>query len=136
MKLPILFLGAALAVAASLPAEANDRYAERPPVVVSPDLAAPWVMQLQRKRATYGWLSRNKQQPVTVYRRVKQTPTQRYTQVKRYVPDPQQTAALPAQPQMYTKQEMQRKLDPKFYPQQVEYAGSEKPGTIIIDSAN
>ncbi len=25
---------------------ANDRYRQRPPVVVSPDLSAPWVMQL------------------------------------------------------------------------------------------
>jgi len=135
MKLPILFLGAA--VAAALPAEAGERYATRPPVVVSPDLTAPWVTQLQRKRATYGWLGMGaKQQPITVYRRVKQTPTQRYGQVKRYVPDPQQTAALPAQPQMYTREEMQRKLDPKYYPQQVDYAGPEKPGTIVIDSAN
>ena len=27
-------------------AMANDRYRERPPVVVSPDLSAPWVTQL------------------------------------------------------------------------------------------
>ena len=27
---------------------AQDRYGERPPLVVSPDLSAPWVMQLQR----------------------------------------------------------------------------------------
>ena len=26
-------------------------------------------------------------------------------------------------------------LDPKFLPQQVAYGGSEKPGTIVIDSA-
>ena len=35
---------------------------------------------------------------------------------------------------MYTKREMQRQLDPKFLPQQVAYDGSEKPGTIVIDS--
>ncbi|MGB3832216.1 MAG: L,D-transpeptidase, partial [Mesorhizobium sp.] len=28
------------------PAAASDRYAERPPVMVSPDLSAPWVLQL------------------------------------------------------------------------------------------
>ena len=31
------------------------------------------------------------------------------------------------QPQMYTKREMQRQLDPKFLPQQVAYDGSEEP---------
>ena len=33
----------------SAPVSASDRYAERPPVVVSPDLSAPWVMQLGSK---------------------------------------------------------------------------------------
>ena len=28
------------------PASAQDRYRQRPPVVVSPDLTAPWLMQL------------------------------------------------------------------------------------------
>ena len=46
-------------------------------------------------------------------------------------PDAFQTAAVP---QMYTKREMQRQLDPKFLPQQVAYDGKEKPGTIVIDS--
>lgn len=128
MRFHLLWLGAAVAIAAfTLPAEARDRYAERPPVVVSPDLAAPWVIQLRGQPAatTYGWRTRTKQVPVQAYGRV-----------KRYVPDPTQTAAVPAQPQMYTKQEMQRRLDPRFLPQQVAYAGSEKAGTIVIDSAN
>ena len=44
----LLFLVPVAALAAA-PAAANDRYIERPPVVVSPDLSAPWVMQLGRK---------------------------------------------------------------------------------------
>ena len=53
MKNSLLLIGAAAAFAvAAVPAEARDRYAERPPVVVSPDLSAPWVMQLRRKPGT------------------------------------------------------------------------------------
>jgi lipoprotein-anchoring transpeptidase ErfK/SrfK len=117
-------LAAALA-AVSMPAEARDRYAERPPVLVSPDLSAPWVMQLKRKPVgqRYLWQARTTRMP-----------NQTYPRVRRQAPDQYRTAAIPRQPQMYTKKEMQRRLDPKFLPQQVEYAGSAKPGTIVIDS--
>src|SRR5690606_40169671 len=50
IMLRILFsfvtVAAMLAVGAP-PSLANDRYAERPPVVVSPDLSAPLILQLQ-----------------------------------------------------------------------------------------
>ena len=49
MKRVFLLAGAALVAASVQPASANDRYAERPPVVVSPDLSAPWVIQLGHK---------------------------------------------------------------------------------------
>jgi lipoprotein-anchoring transpeptidase ErfK/SrfK len=126
MKYPLLLGLAAVAVAAAIfPAEARDRYAERPPVVVSPDLAAPWVMQLRRKPVTtLGWQSRAKRPPVQTYPRVR----------RQAWPDQVQTAAVPPQPQMYTKKEMKRRLDPKFLPRQVAYDGPEKPGTIVIDS--
>src|SRR3954451_20401690 len=40
-------LGAAAMLAAgATSSNANDRYADRPPVMVSPDLSAPWVLQL------------------------------------------------------------------------------------------
>jgi hypothetical protein len=48
-----LFLFTCLAGVLSMgfsPAMANDRYIERPPVRVSPDLAAPWVLQLGEAR--------------------------------------------------------------------------------------
>jgi lipoprotein-anchoring transpeptidase ErfK/SrfK len=123
--LPLLSLAAALAVS-TLPAAARDRYAERPPVVVSPDLSAPWVMQLNRRpvAAATGWRTRTARIPVQNYARVRRQPW----------PDRMQTAAVPRQAQMYTKQEMQRRLDPRFLPQTVAYSGSEKAGTIVIDS--
>ena len=39
-------LGAVAAFASVTSAAAGDRYADRPPVMVSPDLSAPWVLQL------------------------------------------------------------------------------------------
>ena len=122
MKYSLLIVGAAAALAISaLPAQARDRYAERPPVVVSPDLSAPWVMQLSRQPGrlvgTRQALSAYQMQPLL---RVRRQPR----------PDVMQTAAIPQ-----TKREMQRQLDPKFLPQQVFYDGSEKAGTIIIDSS-
>ena len=123
MKNSLLILGAVAALAVSaLPAEARDRYAERPPVVVSPDLSAPWVMQLSRKPGSLV----GTRQAVSAYQ---MQPLLRVRRQQR--PDAFQTAAVP---QMYTKREMQRQLDPKFLPQQVSYDGAEKPGTIIIDS--
>ena len=124
MKKSLLLVAAAMAVGISVqPTEASDRYATRPPVVVSPDLSAPWVMQLSRKPGrlvgTRQALAGYQMQPLL---RVRRQPR----------PDIMQTAAIP---QMYTKREMQRQLDPKFLPQQVSYDGSEKPGTIIIDSS-
>jgi lipoprotein-anchoring transpeptidase ErfK/SrfK len=113
-------------------------------VVVSPDLSAPWVMQLRRNPVS-GWQARTRQIPDQTYSwgsrtngwqaRTKQLPPQAYPRT-RWQPQPEavETAAVPPQPQMYTKQEMQRKLDPKFLPREVAYDGPEKPGTIVIDS--
>ncbi|TIW52939.1 MAG: L,D-transpeptidase, partial [Mesorhizobium sp.] len=45
----VSLLGAAAVLAAGATASnADDRYADRPPVMVSPDLSAPWVLQLGR----------------------------------------------------------------------------------------
>ena len=52
MKKPLMLLASvALLAELAAPALAYDRYAERPPVVVSPDLSAPWVLQLGRSPA-------------------------------------------------------------------------------------
>ena len=51
----LLMSGAALSLAAfSSAAGAGDRYGQRPPVVLSPDLTAPWVMQLRGQAAPRG----------------------------------------------------------------------------------
>lgn len=128
-KLAILAGVAAVVFAATVPASANDRYATRPPVVVSPDLAAPWVMQLGRKPGAVvrRQAQRQVQPQASIFseqRRVRQQAQQ---------PDRMQTAAVAP---MYTRAEMQRKMDPKYLPQQVAYDGPAKPGSIVIDSRN
>ncbi len=49
MKKLLMLASTALIAVSGSPAPASDRYRERPPVVVSPDLSAPWVIQLGHK---------------------------------------------------------------------------------------
>ena len=125
MKLFLLpLLGAAAMVATGVTtASANDRYVERPPVTVSPDLSAPWVIQLGR-------------QPGVVVRPSRQAPTVQRQQVRglqrpaQPAPDGMRTAAVPAP----AKKAVRRQINPIYLPQEVAYDGSRKPGTIIIDT--
>ncbi len=104
-----------------LPASANDRYVERPPVVVSPDLSAPWVMQLGHKPGRVVFESRQAFPDAPAPRRGE----------KRQRAEPQvQTAAVAPREQ----QAVHRVLDPMYLPQTIAYEGAEQPGTIIIDT--
>ncbi|RJG46324.1 L,D-transpeptidase [Mesorhizobium sp. DCY119] len=138
----LFLLGAtALAVSMASAAFANDRYAERPPVVVSPDLSAPWVMQLgqQPGKVVRRQVRQVRQQipagvqvqPYAVEPRFDQryAPAQRRQQPQ---PDAQRTAGIVAPAP--AKREVRRQIDPMYLPQQVSYDGPHKPGTIIIDT--
>ncbi|WEX78141.1 L,D-transpeptidase [Sinorhizobium numidicum] len=119
-----LFLAAAFLCFLSGTASAQDRYQNRPPVIVSPDLTAPWVMQLGGQRV----------RPV-VYRQQIPAATRKQferRQVKRRsgAATVQSVAAVRAQKPVATK------FDPQFLPQMVAYEGAEKPGTIVIDTNN
>jgi lipoprotein-anchoring transpeptidase ErfK/SrfK len=125
MKSVFLIAGAVLF--AALPASANDRYAERPPVVVSPDLSAPWVMQLGHKPGKVLFKKRkafqNEVQSRQRVRRLMGGPSQdRIGQVR--------TAAVAPQ----EKRAVRREMNPIYLPQDIAYDGPEKPGTIIIDT--
>ncbi len=115
MSMKSVFLALSVVCAFSMPAVANDRYRERPPVVVSPDLTAPWVMQLGGRQV----------RPV-VYpqRQVRPSLFQRQT----VQPRAQAVAARPNTPNM--------RIAPQFLPQMVQYQGKEAPGTIVIDTPN
>ncbi|ASY55441.1 L,D-transpeptidase [Sinorhizobium sp. CCBAU 05631] len=119
------FLLLATCLVCTLPAGAGawDRYQNRPPVVVSPDLTAPWVMQLTGegvRPAVY-----RPQTPAATRKQVERR------QMKRRL---ETTAVQPAavRPQRPAKAQ----LDPQFLPQMVAYETSEKPGTIVIDTNN
>lgn len=129
----IVFAAAVLAatVLAVTSAGAGERYGSKPPVVLSPDLAAPWVMQLghgryvtrqaqTRRRVDTG----NRQ--VLIGRRTSPTPPT----VRQYQAAPQRVMLQrPVQPARAEPQ-----MDPAFLPREVSWNGSEKPGTIIIDT--
>lgn len=111
--------------------EAQDRYQNRPPVIVSPDLTAPWVMQLggqpqQARRVIY-----RQQIPTTTRKQYYQGQTVR-PQAKRRIGAPlvQPVNATRAQ------RPVKSKFDPLYLPQTVSYDGQEKPGTIVIDTNN
>jgi lipoprotein-anchoring transpeptidase ErfK/SrfK len=110
----------------SSPAIANDRYQSRPPVVVSPDLTAPWVVQLGGARV----------QPV-VYP-VRPMATQPRGLFAPRVIHPlfgggtvQPVASMhPGVPVIHST------FDPQYLPQIVDYETKERPGTIVIDTNN
>jgi len=130
-----------------LPGAANDRYAEPPPLVVSPDLSAPWVMQLRRgpvavetrtiRRAAPGMAmtvapdvpvrAQQRQRAVRSSDRATATPAPRRQKV---APARVQQASAPAAAARQATQ-----IDPRFLPQTVAYDGPHKPGTIVVDTA-
>lgn len=140
------FLLNACLAALFLPAAAmaDDRYQTRPPVVVSPDLAAPWLLQL-------GVKPQQAQEPV---RMVRPAPAGYQPARPAYVAPVQARQTYPAAPRPVHQQEpMQMRpaieqaavmparraatsIDPQFLPQVVQYQTKEKPGTLVIDTNN
>ncbi|WP_457582405.1 L,D-transpeptidase [Ensifer canadensis] len=112
-------------------AQAQDRYQNRPPVIVSPDLTAPWVMQLggqpqQARRVIY------RQQVPTTTRKL-------YYQGQTVKPQAKRRVGAPlVQPVNATRAQrpVKSKFDPQYLPQTVAYDGKEKAGTIVIDTNN
>ncbi|RWX77108.1 L,D-transpeptidase [Neorhizobium lilium] len=115
-----LFLAFGLVAAFSQSAFAQDRYRERPPVVVSSDLSAPWVMQLGGSQARPVVYPRQAAQPRVVYRQ------------RRGIFD----SGTAAQPVSMRPAPIRSRLEPQWLPQIVRYDTTEKPGTIVIDTNN
>ncbi|API53151.1 hypothetical protein BMW22_17390 [Rhizobium leguminosarum] len=119
-----LVLAAALFGIFSTAAIADDRYATRPPVVLSPDLTAPWINQLGGtvRPVVYQRPTVQRQQRGLFQRRI----IRRAPQVS-----PQTVSAInPGIPSI------RRPIEPQYLPQMVDYDTTEKPGTIVIDTNN
>lgn len=152
-KKAMMLISAAMIGLISGQAQADDRYRERPPVIVSPDLSAPWVMQLgaqPRPQAGY-----RVQPQVRDYR----APSTRNVGQQRYVYQPRQPAYVVPQTQSTRLRTnrgfadrpvrapvqaaaMQRvpvikgRIEPQFLPQMVSYETKHPAGTIVIDTNN
>lgn len=110
---------AAAFVLALSPAMASDRYGQRPPVVLSPDLSAPWLMQLGGSGAPRGGIVVSQPQG-----RAPAAAQQRRQVIEAAAPvAPRARQPAPA-----------RTMDPRFLPQSVSYETGHGPGTIIIDT--
>lgn len=128
-------------------AMADDRYQTRPPVVVSPDLAAPWLLQLGVKPAQ----APTARQPVRAVqpvsagyqpgRPVYSAPVQArqtYPAAPRPVrqQEPMQMRPAIEQAAMMPVRKATTSIAPQFLPQIVQYQTKEKPGTLVIDTNN
>ncbi|MCT7663134.1 L,D-transpeptidase [Shinella kummerowiae] len=107
----------------STAAYANERYVSRPPIIVSPDLTAPWVMQLTGEGV----------QPAVNQRRIIQRQKVQQRRVIR-----RDGAARIEQVSVTTRAQnpVRSKIDPVYLPQVVSYESEHKAGTIIIDTNN
>ncbi|MXN48210.1 L,D-transpeptidase family protein [Shinella kummerowiae] len=107
----------------STAAYANERYVSRPPIIVSPDLTAPWVMQLTGEGV----------QPAVNQRRIIQRQKVQQRRVIR-----RDGAARIEQVSVTTRAQnpVRSKIDPMYLPQVVSYESEHKAGTIIIDTNN
>jgi lipoprotein-anchoring transpeptidase ErfK/SrfK len=127
-KIALLASAAAVALTGS-PASANERYRERPPVVVSPDLSAPWVIQLGRKPGPVVAPRSAAREDAAPPRRL---PAEAAPALERQRSvDRMRTAAIAAPG---GKRSIQYQIDEVYLPQDVAYTGGEKPGTVIIDT--
>jgi lipoprotein-anchoring transpeptidase ErfK/SrfK len=149
MKRFFLLLAAVAAVSVPLGgAVAASRYGPRPPVVLSPDLTAPWVMQL-RVKPTAGPATPERTTmtpaggPPTAILRGEAPLSGRSLQY--YPPAPAaagQRQSATQTPRAVREAALMRPskkaiapgIDPKYLPQEVAYDGPQKPGTIIIDT--
>lgn len=119
---PLPIAGAILFLAALQSGPVQAGQVAPPPLVLSPNLTEPWVLQLQPR------VNRRSAAPVqNRARRQVQQP-----QVRRanwWSPRQQQPVRQQAKPQTKSRQ-----IAPNFLPTVVDYDGNQKPGTIVINT--
>ncbi|MBP2547885.1 lipoprotein-anchoring transpeptidase ErfK/SrfK [Neorhizobium galegae] len=142
-------IGALGLASLSGPALAEDRYAERPPVIVSPDLTAPWITQLggtpRRTPVPSGVRAAQVPPPPglrVLYRQPPPSPRTQSTQIRprepQVAPEPQAQGVRPVQTTVAGRPlpVIRGRIEPQFLPQIVSFDTSHAPGTIIIDSTS
>ena len=112
---------------------AGSRYSQKPPVVLSPDLTEPWLLQLRPTRRVY----RSQPRKQRIIRENSRNPLTRYQLREGQYPHArdrqrQRSAAVQARPRV--KKRSKRSIDPRFLPATVDYSGKHKPGTVVIDT--
>ncbi|MGI2035032.1 L,D-transpeptidase family protein [Rhizobium panacihumi] len=142
--LGFLALGVTTALTAA-PARAQDRYRERPPVMVSPDLTAPWLMQLgEAPRQAAPRYRTAAPQPQYGQPRSYQPRRNAQNRQDLFPPAPSRAARPARQSQGAQQVAMRRadlpviqgRLEPQFLPQTVSYQTQYPAGTIVIDTNN
>ncbi|MBL8583187.1 MAG: L,D-transpeptidase [Rhizobiaceae bacterium] len=124
MRNTLLIYGLAAAMALpAAPVAARDRYATPPPVMVSPDLSAPWVLQLRKAPKRVSASQQQRREPafgalVQPQRQYRQGDIVTINGIQRKM----------------VRKEVHPDINPMYLPQQVDYAGPQKPGTIVIDT--
>jgi lipoprotein-anchoring transpeptidase ErfK/SrfK len=146
MKIARLLLTSCLTFAVASSAIASERYATRPPVVMSSDLSAPWVMQLRERPigssrrlrdhvviddSTGRTINPRGYEPFREPRRDRRS-TRRTIDAN---PSTREVSFQRADEPTAPVRSKKRSMDPQFLPQQVAYDGPEKPGTIVIDTS-
>ena len=121
MLIRVLLATALLATTTA--AQANDRYISRPPVIVSPDLTAPWVMQLTGEGV----------QPAVNTRRIIQ---RQQVQQRRVIRRDGAARVEQVSAGGQARNAVKSKFDPMYLPQTVSYETKHKAGTIVIDTNN
>ena len=112
----------------------SDRYAERPPVMVSPDLSAPWV-HAAWPRAGH----RAAGEPAGRCRPAAASSAMRPSRVRLSLRRPARSRAERRRPAHRgiapaARSRGEPQIDPIYLPQEVAYDGPQKPGTIVIDT--
>ncbi|MCT7373916.1 L,D-transpeptidase [Chelativorans salis] len=135
MKSFLSAAGAIILLLFPLGAQAQNRYVEPPPVLVSPDLSAPWVLQLRQRPPVprQRQVRPRREQWRAVERPAERRPIAQYRNAQRQAPRAEsqlRTAAVAPKPRSLSD----LNLDPKFLPQEVAYDGPHKPGTLVVDT--
>jgi lipoprotein-anchoring transpeptidase ErfK/SrfK len=138
MRKSVPFLAAALLAAASATAVAQTRYAPPPQLVLSPDLASPWILQLRTKPVGDGRYA------VEISRGVARAPV--YAPVdgpafrtiragyEAAAPAPRWREPAAAVVTQKSAAKAEKQFDPRYEMQMVDYPTPQAPGTLIIDT--